>query len=113
SLTPSIDNVVRRGLSKKPDARYPTCQEYIDALERACEGSKGWKTMPRGGVLGEPTVADVAKPGPVLPAARRRLDGTSTMELAAKRKSGFLTFLLAILVAAGLLALIGWQAAPW
>jgi len=113
SLSGTIDSVVRKGLAKKPDARYATCQEYISALERACEGSKGWKTMPRGGVLGEPTVADVARPAPILPAARRRLEGTSTTELAAKRKSGFLTFLLAVLVAAGLLALIGWQAAPW
>jgi len=113
SLSGTIDGVLRKGLAKKPEGRYRKCQEYIEALERACATSKGWKTMPRGGLLGEPTVADVAKPAVVMPAARRRLDSTSTTEQSAKRKSGFLTFLLAILVAAGLLALIGWQAAPW
>ena len=58
-------------------------------------------------------MADVGKPPAVLPAARKRLESTTTVERAAKRKAGFLTFLLATLVAAGLLALIGWQAAPW
>ncbi|HEY2017065.1 MAG TPA: serine/threonine-protein kinase [Bryobacteraceae bacterium] len=118
SLSGSIENVLRKGLAKKPDARYRTCQEFIEALERACAGSKGWKTMARGGTLSEPTVADVPQPAaaapPVMmPPARRRLDPTSTTELHARRKTGFLTFLLAIVVAAGLLALIGWQAAPY
>ena len=118
SLSGTIETVVRKGLSKKPDGRYRNCQEYIDALERACAGSKGWKAMPRGGTLQEPTVADLPKstavmPGSTLPPSRRRLDSTNAAEQAEKRKSGFLTFLLAILVAAGLLALIGWQAAPW
>jgi len=115
TLSATIDGVLRKGLAKKPDGRYRNCQEYIEALERACASTKGWKTMPRGGLLGEATVADVAKPAAVVipPAPRRRMDSTSTLERSAKRKAGFLTFLLAILVAAGLLALIGWQAAPW
>jgi len=113
SLSGSIDSVLRKGLAKRPEGRYRTCQEYIEALERACATSRGWKTMPRGGILGEPTVADVPKAPAMLPAARRRLEGTSTTERSVRRKTGFLTFLLAILVAAGLLALIGWQAAPW
>ena len=58
-------------------------------------------------------MSDSPKPAVVMPAPRRRLEATSTTERGAKRKTGFLTFLLAILVAAGLLALIGWQAAPW
>ena len=62
SLSGQIDAVVRKSLSKKMDARYQTCQEYIEALEAACAASKGWKTMPRGGSLNEPTVADVSKP---------------------------------------------------
>jgi len=115
TLSAAIESVLRRSLSKKPDARYPTCQEFAGALEKACAGSKGWKTMPRGGSLNEPTMVDSAKPVVTLPPARhaRHAEATTTGERAQKRKAGFLPFLLAILVAAGLLALIGWQAAPW
>jgi serine/threonine-protein kinase len=111
----AIESVLRKSLSKKPDLRYPTCQEFAGALEKACAGSKGWKTMPRGGSLNEPTMADSAKPGVILPPARRArvAEATSTAERVERRTAGFLPFLLAILVAAGLLALIGWQAAPW
>ena len=101
----AIESVLRKSLSKKPDLRYPTCQEFARALEQACAASKGWKTMPRGGSLNEPTMVDSAKPVVMLPPARR-----ASVE---QRRTGFLPFLLAILVAAGLLALIGWQAAPW
>ena len=110
----AIESVLRKSLSKKPDLRYATCQEFAGALEKACAGSKGWKTMPRGGSLNEPTMVDSAKPGVILPPARRaRAEATSTAERGERRTAGFLPFLLAILVAAGLLALIGWQAAPW
>ena len=110
----AIESVLRKSLSKKPDLRYATCQEFTGALEKACAGSKGWKTMPRGGSLNEPTMVDSAKPGVILPPARRaRAEATSTAERVERRTAGFLPFLLAILVAAGLLALIGWQAAPW
>jgi serine/threonine-protein kinase len=111
----AIESVLRKSLSKKPDLRYPTCQEFAGALEKACAASKGWKTMPRGGSLNEPTMADSAKPGVILPPARRAhlAEAATTAERAERRTRGFLPFLLAILVAAGLLALIGWQAAPW
>ena len=62
TLGVAIESVLRKGLSKKPDARYPTCQEFAGALEKACAASKGWKTMPRGGSLNEPTMVDSAKP---------------------------------------------------
>jgi serine/threonine-protein kinase len=115
TLSGAIESVLRKSLSKKPEARYVTCQEFAGALEKACAASKGWKTMPRGGSLNEPTMVDSAKPAAILPPARpvRRAEATTTAERARRRKAGFLPFLLAILVAAGLLALIGWQAAPW
>jgi serine/threonine-protein kinase len=115
TLGVAIESVLRQSLSKKPDLRYPTCQEFTEALEKACAASKGWKTMPRGGSLNEPTMADSAKPVVTLPPARhaRRAEATTTSERGERRKAAFLPFLLAILVAAGLLALIGWQAAPW
>ncbi|MGO9262472.1 MAG: protein kinase domain-containing protein [Bryobacteraceae bacterium] len=115
TLGGTIDAVVRKALSKKPDQRYRTCQEFIDALEQAAAATRGWKTMPRGGSLNEPTVADVAAPALKLPPARpaRRAEESTTAERAGRRKAGFLTFLLAMLVVVGLLVLIGTQAMPW
>jgi serine/threonine protein kinase len=112
-----IENVLRKGLAKRPDARYRTCGEFIEALEKACAATKNWKPLPRGGSLNAPTMAEAARPTVTLPPARRpvRSGGgtTATVDHGRKRKSGFLPFLLAILMAAALLALIGWQAGPW
>jgi serine/threonine-protein kinase len=110
-----IETTVRKALSKKADARYRNCQDFVDALEKACAATKGWKTMPRGGSLNEPTIAEVGRPAVTLPPARRARSGdtTATSQRAARRKSGFLPFLAAILMAAALLALIGYQASPW
>ena len=122
SLSTAIENVLRKALSKKPDARYRNCQEFVESLEKACSASKGWKLMPRGGLLNAMTMADVktptataAAPAAVLPPPRRKSRSTPASGTTAevKRKSGFPGFLLGILVAAGFLALLGWQAAPW
>jgi serine/threonine-protein kinase len=119
SLNGAIDSVIKKALAKKPEGRYRTCQEFVEALEKACAGVKNFKTMPRGGSLNEPTIADgavaVAGAAPTLPPARRprRGETTVTRDRERPRKSGFLPFLAAILLAAALLALIGWQASPW
>lgn len=128
TLGGAIDGVLRKGLAKRPDARYKSCTEFSSALESACAAVKNWKPMPRGGSLNAPTIAEqvmapdldgsskaAAKPATTMPAARRpaRSGGTATVERGQKRKSGFLPFLAAILMAAALLALIGWQAGPW
>jgi serine/threonine protein kinase len=112
TLSGPIENAMRKGLAKKADARYRTCSEFIDALEKACAATKGWKPMPRGGSLNAPTIAEGAQPAVTLPPGRRpvRSGGTATVDRDGKRKSGFLPFLAAILMAAALLALIGWQA---
>ena len=114
SMTAPIEAVLKRVLSKKPDQRYRTCSEFIDALEQACGASPGWKSMVRGGSLHLPTIADTSRPPVALPPGKRsqqRSPAATTQNL--PRKSGFVPFLMAILVAAGLLAAIGWQAAPW
>jgi tRNA A-37 threonylcarbamoyl transferase component Bud32 len=113
SLGPAIDGVIRKGLAKKPDARYRTCQEFTGALEKACAATKGWKIISHGGGLSAPTVAEMPAAATALPPSRRsrRLEAATKEER--PRKAGFFTFVLAVLVAAGLLALIGWQAAPW
>ena len=112
-----IEAVLRRALSKKADARYRNCQEFVEALEKACAANPGWKPLPRGGSASLPTAADVPGPKVAMPPAARpkraEESGTGTQDGPAKRKSGFGPFLAATLVAAGLLALIGWQVGPW
>jgi serine/threonine-protein kinase len=113
TLAGAIENVLRKGLAKKPEGRYRICQELVESLEKACAANRGWKAMPRGGSLNEPTVLDRAKPAVKLPPARNPRREATTAERAATRKSGFVPFLIAILTATGILALIGWQAGPW
>jgi serine/threonine protein kinase len=38
-----VDTVLKRALTKDPAGRYPTCIEFIFAVENACKSSKGWK----------------------------------------------------------------------
>src|ERR1044071_37158 len=44
SLSGTIETVLRKGLAKRPDARYATCSEFVQALEKACAHTKSWKT---------------------------------------------------------------------
>src|SRR5579885_789718 len=53
TLSRDIESVIQKGLSKKPEDRFRTCQEFVSALEKACSASKGWKPLPRGGSLTE------------------------------------------------------------
>src|SRR5690242_5616123 len=118
TLSSGIEGVIRKGLSKRADSRYRNCQEFTAALEDACLAAKGWKLMPRGGVLNEPTVADVAAastapPSPTLPPPRRTRMSATTATVSERKKKGFLPFLVAVLFVAGLLAGIGYQGLPW
>jgi serine/threonine-protein kinase len=114
SLGGAIEAVLRKALAKKPEARYGACQEFVAALEQACAATRGWKPMARGGASNEPTAVEAAAPALSLPPARHPRAGqtTTTTERAKRRRSGFLPFLAAIIMAAALLALIGWQADP-
>src|SRR5690242_8320426 len=112
TLGSEIESVLRKGMAKKPEGRYATCQEFSTALETACAATPGWKTMVRGGSLSGPTVVE-AQAGVSLPPGRRTRLSEATAERNAGKKPGFWAFLMAILVATGLLALLGWQAAPW
>src|SRR5512133_86825 len=42
SLSGAIEGALRKALAKKPDARYQTCTEFVETLEKACAASKGW-----------------------------------------------------------------------
>jgi len=116
SLGPGIEAVLRKALAKRPDGRYRTCQDFAEALEKACAANRNWKTMARGGSLNEPTVAEGGQTAVTValpPPRPRRTEESTTGERVRERKSGFFSFLMAILVAAALLAVIGWRAAPY
>src|SRR5450759_3611443 len=121
SLSTGIENVLRKALAKKPDGRYRNCQDFIESLEKACGATKGWKSMPRGGLLNEPTIADVKAPAIAVPASaalppprrKGRAEPKATITGETKRKPGFLWFLLGVLLVAGLLILIATQLGPW
>jgi serine/threonine-protein kinase len=66
TLSARIDEVLKKGLSKKPEDRYPNCSNFVGALEMACAESRGWKTLPAGAHSAMPTEG-VGKPAPVVP----------------------------------------------
>ncbi len=112
SLAGAIENTLKKGLAKKPDGRYRNCQEFAEALERACTATRAWKPMPRGGSLNEPTVVEAPSgvrgaPAIVvhtLPPARNPRRGETTE--AREHKTAFVPWLVAIILVTGLLAVI-------
>src|SRR6476469_6242431 len=62
TLAGPIEQVLKKALAKKPDARYRNCQEFAEALERACSTTQGCRLMPRGGLLNAPTMAEMRSP---------------------------------------------------
>jgi serine/threonine protein kinase len=108
TLSQHISNVLRKGLAKKPEARYPSCQKFVKALEMACGKSTGWKPLARGAALSLPTAVEAQRPGSV--SLHATTEETKPRE---RHKMGVLPVVLAVLVAAGLVGLIAWQATPW
>jgi predicted Ser/Thr protein kinase len=115
TLAGPIEDVLYKGLAKKPGERCATCQEFVRSLEKACASSRAWKPLARGGALNEPTLVGARRGGATLPPARRprRSEATGGNAPGERSKVGFLPFLAAILMAAGVLALIGWQTATF
>jgi len=109
-LSSAIEACLSKAMAKKPEARYRNCQEFTAALESAGAASKGWKPMPRGGSLNEPTMVDAPKPAVALPLPHRPAragDTTATAATPKKRRSGFVLFLVGMLFVAALLVGMG------
>jgi serine/threonine protein kinase len=106
TLTPQIDQVLRRGLSKKAEDRYPNCSSFVGALEMACAESRGWTTLTAGasGVL--PT-ASVKQPELLLPT--KDLPAPHVAENR-RRPSILVPLLLSCMVVLGVAGVIVWQA---
>ena len=57
TLTPRIDEVLRKALAKNPEERFPNCSNFVGALELACAESRGWTTLAAGAGAGMATIA--------------------------------------------------------
>lgn len=100
TLGHKIEGVLRKGLAKKPEARYLACVELVSALESACSETPGWQNLPRGGSLSLPTVFSAAAAGTTTTHGDRKHPAKSSKAL---------PVLAAILVALGLIGLISMQ----
>src|SRR5580704_14502567 len=106
TLTPQIHDVLRRGLSKEPEDRYPNCSNFVGALEMACAESRGWTTLTAGSSGALPTVS---VPRPVIPSPARTLPEAHIPQ-PQRRPSIVLPLLMSLMVVLGVAAVIVWQA---
>ncbi|HXF27934.1 MAG TPA: protein kinase [Bryobacteraceae bacterium] len=58
TLADEVEAVLRRGLAKAPNDRYPTCQEFVAELVAACGKKPDWIPIAPGSSQDLPTVAD-------------------------------------------------------
>jgi len=109
TLTPQIDQVLRRGLAKKREDRYPNCSNFVGALEMACAESRGWTTLTAGASGMMPTDSVLR---PKLPlAALPTIDLPAAQATESRRRpSIFVPLLLSLMVVLGVAAVIVWQA---
>ncbi|MBI2680569.1 MAG: protein kinase [Candidatus Solibacter usitatus] len=111
SLGPRISGVLRKALAKKPDSRFVNCVEFVEALERASAGTKGWKPLARGSDLGMATLgATEQETQRVIPPPPTTQD-TAISEPPKRSRAG--VFLAALVILAGLGALAAWQLGVW
>ncbi|MCW5962982.1 MAG: serine/threonine protein kinase [Bryobacterales bacterium] len=69
SLSEEVAEVLKRGLSKRPEERYPNCISFVDAVTDACGRAIGWHALPRGMSHTLPTAHDQPAAGAVPPVA--------------------------------------------
>ncbi len=105
SLGFAVGMVLGRALAKDPAKRYPSCTEFVNALDAALKTKKDWKALPRGSSQNLPT--EVVAPIGVSTTQRRQ-----RMGLPPRRSRTVWQVLAAGLVAVGLVAL-GFVGVQW
>jgi tRNA A-37 threonylcarbamoyl transferase component Bud32 len=105
TLTARINEVLRKALSKDPAARFPTCANFVGALELACAESRGWTTLPPGAGAEQPTIA-------VEPIAPAFAPPTPFVAAPERRPARILLVLMTMLVVAGLALVFVYQSGP-
>jgi serine/threonine-protein kinase len=101
-----VEVVMRKALEKNSEERYATCTEFIDAIEGACNSSKGWKPLPRGAGQTLPTSAVPV----VAPEAAATLPETPVSAEAPRGRLRRIATVVAVLAALGLgAAYIAWK----
>lgn len=66
TLTWPVEQVLTRALSKDPDQRFPSCSEFVSALEKALQTARDWRPLPVDAALTLPTVVEPATQSTVL-----------------------------------------------
>jgi len=67
TLSPQVEVVLRKALSKSAAERYPTAVEFVDALADACKLNPGWHPLPRSSSQNLPTIGGGAAIYPTPP----------------------------------------------
>jgi serine/threonine-protein kinase len=84
-LGPGVDSVLTKGLAKRPEDRWQTCTEMVDALESALTGSQTVEaTLP----IPPPAADPAARPAPASTAAIRTSQPVPAPRAVARRGHG-------------------------
>jgi serine/threonine protein kinase len=114
SLSPEIDAVIRKSLSKKADGRYTSCIDFVNALEGACLQAEGWQSLARGTSHNIPTEAEPLKTrSPKTERTTSRKKSARATAEPPRKPSVFLPALGAFVVVLGVLSLLAWQSGLW
>ena len=114
SLSPEIDTVIRKALSKKADGRYRSCIDFINALEGACLQAEGWQSLARGTSHSISTEsAPLARTRAPRTERAGRKPAAGRASAPQRRTSMFFPALGAFVVVLGVLALLAWQSGLW
>jgi serine/threonine protein kinase len=105
TLTPRINEVLRKALAKDPAARFATCSNFVGALELACAESRGWTTLAAGAAAEQPTIAVELPPALAAPPVADFRPGVAPV----RRPSRILPVLLSLLVVSSLGVLFVYQ----
>ncbi|HMD48180.1 MAG TPA: serine/threonine-protein kinase, partial [Bryobacteraceae bacterium] len=60
TLTPQVEVVLRKALSKNASERYPGCAEFVEHLRAACDLNPAWRALPRTVAQNLPTMGSGA-----------------------------------------------------